>query len=241
MKKAILSALLFTLALCSLQAQEALVFDPHPINVSDYINVNDNDYELVGYATVTNNSDEAISLRWERIIVDMPDGWEVQVCDLNLCYSTSVYSNFVPGEIEIPVVLNPGESTNMDVHVKPRGIAGTASIDIELSDTNDPDNIISTGAYTFEALVVTSTTDLYRQPFSIYPNPTADYISLRGQGVDRIVIYNILGRQMRAFNHDSGQRHFIGDLPNGLYLASLINDEQGTLKTVRLKKIAMRP
>ncbi|MCR9055283.1 MAG: hypothetical protein NXI25_24370, partial [bacterium] len=50
--------LIFTL---SIEAQITLTFQPDTISVSDYIDLNDNEYELVGYATVTNTSDEAFS------------------------------------------------------------------------------------------------------------------------------------------------------------------------------------
>jgi hypothetical protein len=231
--------LIFTL---SIEAQVTLSFEPESISVSDYIDLSDNDYELVGYATVTNIGDEAISLRWNRVIEDMPEEWGVQVCDLNLCYNESIYSNFVPGEIEIPVPLEPGASTNMDIHVKPRGVSGNGRVIIELSDTNTPDEIISTGTYDFDALVVTSTEDLNQAPLSVFPNPTADYFNIRGgNGIDRVVLYNILGREMRSFNVAPGQRYHIGDLPNGLYLASMVDNSKGIVKTLRLKKSTVRP
>lgn len=231
--------LLFTL---SSEAQVALAYQPDSVFVSDFINLSDNEYELVGYATVTNSGDSPVSLRWNRIIQDMPEEWEVQVCDLNLCYNEEIFSNFVPGEIEIPVPLEPGASTNLDIHVKPRGVAGTGRVIIELSDTSTPDDMIKVGTYDFEALVVTSTKELNQTALSVFPNPTADYFNIRGgNNVDRVVLYNVLGREMRSFNVAPGQRYYIGDLPNGLYLASMIDDSKGIVKTLRLKKSSIRP
>ncbi len=242
MKKNLLLLSFLLLFTISIEAQITLSYQPDSISVSDFIDLSDNEYELVGYATVTNAGDSPVSLRWNRIIEDMPAEWEVQVCDLNLCYNKDIFSNFVPGEIEIPVPLEPGASTNLDIHVKPRGVAGTGRVVVELSDTNSPDDLITTGLYDFEALVVTSTNDLNTTPLTVFPNPTADYFNIRGgNGVDRVVLYNVLGREMRSFNVAPGQRYYIGDLPNGLYLASMVDNNKGIVKTLRLKKSSVRP
>lgn len=231
--------LIFTL---SIEAQITLTFQPDTISVSDYIDLNDNEYELVGYATVTNTSDEAFSLRWNRVTENAPAQWDVQICDVNFCYEPDVFSNFVPGEVEIPVLLEPGASTNMDVHLKPRGASGTGRVTIEITSTDNLDEVITTGTYDFEALVVTSTNDLNTTPLTVFPNPTADYFNIRGgNGVDRVVLYNVLGREMRSFNVAPGQRYYIGDLPNGLYLASMVDNNKGIVKTLRLKKSSVRP
>jgi hypothetical protein len=130
----------------------------------------------------------------------------------------------------------------MDVHLKPRGVAGTGRVTIEITSTDNPDEVITTGTYDFGALVVTSTNDLNTTPLTVFPNPTADYFNIRGgNGVDRVVLYNVLGREMRSFNVAPGQRYYIGDLPNGLYLASMVDDNKGIVKTLRLKKSSVRP
>ncbi|NBC05771.1 MAG: T9SS type A sorting domain-containing protein, partial [Bacteroidetes bacterium] len=69
-----------------------------------------------------------------------------------------------------------------------------------------------------------------------------DYIQLNHAGAaDRLVIYNIIGREMRSFNTAPGQRYYIGDLPNGMYLASLVSHKKGVLTTLRVQKSALRP
>ena len=59
--------------------------------------------------------------------------------------------------------------------------------------------------------------------------------------VDQVVVYNLLGRQVRSFNAYQNARYDLSSLPNGFYLVSLLNEEAGTLKTVRLSKRAFRP
>lgn len=242
MKQTLLSLCSILVLLNSLQAQVSLSFTPDDVSVSDFIDITDNEYEIVGYATVTNNGSATVDLRWERFIIDMPEAWEIQICDLNFCYNPEVYSNFIAGEIEVPVTLEPGASTNMDVHLKPRGVAGTGEVRIDVSETDSPSEVISSGTFSFEALTVSSSRDLRKQPITIFPNPASDYFALRGDtDVDRVVLYNIVGREVRSFTVFPGQRYFIGDLPNGLYLASLVSNKKGIRTTLRLNKSSMRP
>ena len=88
----------------------------------------------------------------------------------------------------------------------------------------------------------TSTSEAFKPSISIFPNPATDYIQLsNAREADRLVVYNIVGREMRSFNTAPGQRYFIGDLPNGLYLASLVSHKKGVLNTLRVQKSALRP
>lgn len=226
-------------------AQVSLVFTPETINKEGIADPNDLFYEIVGYAKITNEGDEAVSIRWLRV-PDTPDDWETMICDINLCYPAQVYSNIAPdlGDdgLYAPVTLNPGDTTNLDVHLRPRGVAGTGTVTIEISDVNNQDEVLASADYNFTASTPSSTSDLQRTSMAVFPNPTANYFNIRGaQGVDRVVLYNILGREMRSFNVAPGQRYYIGDLPNGLYLASMVDDSKGIVKTLRLKKSTVRP
>ena len=243
MKRNILLAFLLLSTFHLAIAQATLSFTPETIVVEDEVDTEDNFAEVVGYATVTNDGDEDITIRWVRYFEDVPEDWSIQVCDLNLCYSPIVYSNISDSlGLDAPVTLAPGESTNMDVHARPMGIAGTATVRIEVADANTPDNVLASGTYELTAAGPTSTREAFRPDISIFPNPATDYIQLNHAGAaDRLVIYNIIGREMRSFNTAPGQRYYIGDLPNGMYLASLVSRKKGVLTTLRVQKSALRP
>ena len=54
---------------------------------------------------------------------------------------------------------------------------------------------------------------------SIYPNPATEFITLNNEDVVKnIVLFNMVGRKMRTFTAEKGERYEIGDLPNGLYV-----------------------
>ena len=243
MKQIILPFILFLFIFQSGVAQASLTLTPNPVETSGVADPNDIFIEIIGYATLKNEGTETISIKWERVEVDLPQGWESLVCDLNSCYEPPVYSNIANNiGINEPVTLAPGESTNLDVHAVPKGIAGTAEIRLDVSLLSDPDNVLLSGTYTFDASLVSSSKDINKARLNVFPNPATDYVEVQApQNISRLVIYNVLGRQMRAFNVAPGSRYYVGDLPSGLYLASLANRKGEILKTFRLSKRSMRP
>ncbi len=72
---------------------------------------------------------------------------------------------------------------------------------------------------------------------SIYPNPATEYITVSNEdAVKNIVLYNMVGRKMRTFTIEKGERYEIGDLPNGLYVVQLFSKTNKVLTTQRLTK-----
>ncbi len=243
MKHCLLSFFILLLGLQAAFAQLSFSFTPDTVEVSDYFDPNDSEYELVGYATVKNESSQAVNVKWTRILTGVPDEWEVQVCDLNLCYNQVVYSNIAPDiGANFTLTLAPGAQTNMDVHVKPRGIAGSGEVRIDISTEENPDEVFVSGTYYINALLTSSAREASGARLAVFPNPTTEYFELRGaEGVDQVVLYNIIGRQVRSFRAEPGKRYYIGDLPNGMYLASLASRKKGVLKTFRLSKRSIQP
>ena len=72
---------------------------------------------------------------------------------------------------------------------------------------------------------------------SVFPNPASDYITVNNEeAVKTIYVFNLLGRKMRNFEVEKGERYEIGDLPNGLYVIQLIDKNNKVLTTQRLTK-----
>ena len=224
------------------EAQVSLVFTPQTVEKEGIADPNDLFMEIVGKAYVVNEGDETVSIQWVRN-PDILEDWETMICDNIACYPANISSNIMEDlGLNAPVVLNPGDTTNLDVHLRPRGVAGEGTVTMAIYDLANPDEVAVSADFIFTASLPSSTNDLDQTPLTVFPNPTADYFNIRGgNGVDRVVLYNILGREMRSFNVAPGQRYYIGDLPNGLYLASMVNDSKGIVKTLRLKKSSVRP
>lgn len=225
-----------------IEAQVSLVFTPQTIEKEGIADPNDLFMEILGKAYVVNEGDEPVSIQWVRN-PDILEEWETMICDNNQCYPAQVSSNIMEDlGLNAPITLNPGDTTNIDVHLRPRGVAGEGTVTMQIFDIANPDEVAVSADFIFTASLPSSTNDLNTTPLTVFPNPTADYFNIRGgNGVDRVVLYNVLGREMRSFNVAPGQRYYIGDLPNGLYLASMVNDNKGIVKTLRLKKSSVRP
>lgn len=243
MKQIILPFIIFLLAFQIGSAQLNLTLTPNPIETSGIADPSDLFIEIIGYATLKNEGSETVSIKWERVIVDMPEEWDVQVCDLNQCYVSIVYSNISDDPpVNAPVTLAPGESTNLDVHIMPKGVPGDGEIRVDVSLANAPDDIVVSGSYTFDASLVSSSNAFNPTRLSVFPNPATDYLEVQGgQNGSRLALFNILGRQMRSFNIAPGSRYYVGDLPSGLYLASVMDKKGNIQKTFRISKRSIRP
>jgi hypothetical protein len=59
--------------------------------------------------------------------------------------------------------------------------------------------------------------------------------------VKKVVLFNLLGRQVRSFEHTNGKLYDITDTPDGLYLVSMQDANGEIIKTVRMTKQDLRP
>lgn len=72
----------------------------------------------------------------------------------------------------------------------------------------------------------------------VYPNPTTSHIGLTDvQGVQKVMIFNLAGRQMKIFEDIAPDKKFyVGDLPRGIYLVRIMGEKSKTLTTKRISK-----
>jgi hypothetical protein len=184
--------------------------------------------QVIAEGTIKNESTDSVTVRWKRNVIKLTDGWETAVCDKNLCY--------IPTVEEMELELAGGEESTFNIYVYPNGISGgEAIIELTATDINNPNNSI-TGRYEFNQNT-TSTFAVKKTDIKIFPNPTTNYISLtEADEVDHIVIYNIVGRPVKMFDVNYGNRYNVIDLPTGMYLVRLMGRNDKTIKTVRLSK-----
>ena len=73
---------------------------------------------------------------------------------------------------------------------------------------------------------------------SIYPNPVAEYISVKdeGDGSGYILIFNLVGRKMKEFEYVKGEQYAVSDLPKGMYLVQIQDRNRKTLTTQKIDK-----
>lgn len=237
--------LFFFLLINTLAQAQVIKIEPETVT-QDFKNQNLADFslQLQQYAKVTNVTNQEIRLRWTRVIIDQPLDWETQVCDNNACYIPRVSTNIDAAVgFSQPVVLKPDSSFNMGLYIVPNGASGKGSFQLIFALASNPNTPIDTVTFNTSVNATTSTHDLGKSNIRIFPNPAIDYFELTDDNdIDRIVVYNLLGREVRSFRSvGNGQQYNLNGLPDGLYLLSLMDNRKGIVKTVRLNKRSFRP
>ena len=77
----------------------------------------------------------------------------------------------------------------------------------------------------------------------LYPNPVNDYFSIIGAPeLSRIHLYNSLGIKIKTFeNPQFGDSFDTSDLPQGVYLVSLVDKNGQVIRTLRMLRRNFRP
>ncbi|MBK9018260.1 MAG: T9SS type A sorting domain-containing protein [Saprospiraceae bacterium] len=246
MKRLILASCISFMSL-GLFAQLAIEVLPANLQYNLQADLTDEYSEPIAHAWVINKSDQTINLRW---LLEVPatgcsSEWKYKVCDKNQCYSATVTSNVVlGGQPNVPVVLAPGDTTIIDLHINPRFVAGCCSPIVHFSEVTDINNEIPLSSANFEVCIsaLSSVDEAQVLSLKAFPNPSTGYFSITENPlVKKVVVYNLLGRQVRSFEHVNGQLHSITDVPDGLYLVSMQDANGEIFKTVRLTKQDLRP
>ncbi len=242
MKQLILLTTFLAFSFCA-SAQWELEVEANPFETTFQADLTDFWSEPIAHNHVTNKTDQLINLRWEREIISAPPEWEFRICDTNACYNTTTYTNVVPGgQPNVPVPLQLNEGSLLDLHVLPRKVAGCATVNVYLSDAANPDSVLETVVFNVCVDPLTSVNELDKSSMRIYPNPTANFISLtRGSVVSQLWVSNILGKRVKTFSTTFNGRYDISKLPDGIYLVSMVDHTGNVLKTVRVSKRDPRP
>jgi hypothetical protein len=208
-------------------AQVTVTITPGIINSS----VNPDSFEVKGKATLKNTSNQTKRFVWQRNIVSLPNGWQSLVCDVNQCWISTV--NASPDTI----VLAANGTSNLDAYIRPNRISGSATIEIKVTEVGNASNTV-TGRYLFTTTTATREFLKNTSSVKIYPNPTTEYFMLSDNTdiVERVVIYNIIGRQVKSYKALDNFKYTVTDLPEGLYIVRLLNNSGNTIKTIRLNK-----
>jgi len=185
---------------------------------------------IIAKSTIKNESDTRKTILWERTVNAITDGWDTAVCDKNVCYNPDIEA--------FDFDLDPGEEGTLNVYGYPNGVEGMVSVSVKLTDSVDPNNTV-TGEFEVQSegfRTTTSTNFVPVQDIKIYPNPTAQHISLTDvQNVAGLSLYNIVGRQVKSFVANYENQYDVSALPVGLYLVRVVDRNLNTLKTLRLK------
>ena len=131
------------------QNNEGLVIRP---NMGEF-EVDPMGFETVAEAHVVNLSEDTLVIRWIRTVNELSTGWSSAICDFNACWSAVVDST---GITNVPdLTLAPGDSSNLDVHIRPAGMDGEALVSVKAVALNMAD-LEATSTYGFNRTLTNS-------------------------------------------------------------------------------------
>jgi hypothetical protein len=256
------SLLLLTGAFClfyiGLMGQSALALEPAVVRKQVAVNLLNNAYEEVAKVVVRNVSGRTLRVRWDKVTIQQPAGWETQICDDQASYPPQTTTNYDPLRgINAPVVLAPGASFELYMHFFPYGRPGEATLEVPLRLVGErstevvqravfhmrvDDNSSATASPAITARNANAG-NAAGAAIRVYPNPVEDrfYIS-NAPNLGRVEVVNALGRKVRSFDRPDASAGFnVSDLPEGVYLVSLIDDRGKTIRTLRMIRRGFRP
>jgi Secretion system C-terminal sorting domain len=141
-----------------------------------------------------------------------------------------------------PVIMLPNDTAKLELNVFPIGQGGTANVHINLYDLSDPKKLLNTAYYFVNIDGLTPITEGDKGRLRIYPNPVTDYLTItRNTFVKQLWVSNILGKRVRTFDTAFGNKYDVADLPDGIYLVSMVDANRRVVKTVRISKRSIRP
>lgn len=243
--KQFLLSFAFSTLLFGVSNAQMITLDP-PLYEANFENVDLNgSTDLEIHVGVTNNTANTINLIWQREIPEScPEGWKTLICDNVQCYAAATSTNIN----EAPFTLDPGETyPEFLLHVRPAFAAGCCKVNVHFSTVENPTEVLATLEYDIrvnDPQCSLSSTDevLVLDALKAYPNPNTGVFTVSESPlVKRVVVTNVLGRQVRNFAHSNGNLYDITDAPDGLYLVSLLDANGDLLKTVRMTKQDLRP
>ncbi len=243
--KQLLHTLFFLTFFVDLAAQQG-TFEVTPTSSENsfFVDLNNLYEPQTCYARVKNTSRQKKNLRWAIEVVSAPKGWKFAVCDQNDCYHSfnSTNVNLSGGYPYAPVVLLPDDTSRLWLNVFPAGKTGTAEVRINLFDMDKPTAALNSASYRVTIAETPALTETEKSKLRIFPTPVTDVMLLTNNTfVKQLRVSNILGKQLRTFDTHPQGRYDIGELPDGMYLVSMLDADNKIVKTVRVTKRSARP
>lgn len=222
-----LLSLLFLLFILGVNAQ--FTYSPSPAAINVPANVGDHKLEI----TFNNAHDSTYEVYWK---IEKPSSfnsnWSTYICDLTTCYFFNV-DQINPDK---PNIVSQGNFM-FEFHLLPENYTGAATVKLNLYEDKQMTKQLLSVNIPINVSSPTSTRDVSASSIKVFPNPTTDYFQVtNGSGVKKIVLFNVLGKEVKSFQNTNNAIHDIGDLKKGLYIVRMFDDKNKLIKVVRLNK-----
>jgi len=73
---------------------------------------------------------------------------------------------------------------------------------------------------------------------AVFPNPTSEFISVSDANniVHFVEVYSLLGKKVKSFDFLAEEKYNVGDLPKGMYLVRILDEQKSILSTKKINK-----
>lgn len=70
-----------------------------------------------------------------------------------------------------------------------------------------------------------------------FPNPVLTHFSINKNAVvEDIIVFNLVGKELKRFDYQDNEQYYLGDLPKGIYLVQFVDRNKNILTTQRISK-----
>ncbi|MCX6230134.1 MAG: T9SS type A sorting domain-containing protein [Bacteroidetes bacterium] len=203
----------------------------YTITPSDTINVYQ-DFNLIAYYSVNinNTTSDSLQMHWRTLQYDTTGGTYFDFCASGICYTGFPLTGSFP-------IIAPGGHGWAGAHFRTGNIPVSVTAKVLLTE-----GLSETGDTVTFILHATNTAGLeniksVENPFSIYPNPVKDKISIKSnsdKAVEiRILLYNILGEIIYDNKGRSSLTEIpVEKIPEGIYLLKIRSGSKDYVKKV---------
>ena len=159
-------------------------------------------------------------------------GWESAICDINACYNTNIDST--PAEFYLE--LAAGDSSILDVHIRPAGLDGAARVKVLLEEVGNSDNFVE-GTFLFNETLSPTLDKKLVNDIKLFPNPVESYFQLTNyESVSKVLVYTIAGSLVQEFVSYPDEKFDVVGQQQGMYLVRLVDRQRKVLKTLVMHK-----
>jgi hypothetical protein len=186
--------------------------------------------EPIVYSKIINKTNANIEIRWRRTTLCIGSQNTTQVCDLNVCHATQVSTQ--------KFTLPANDTGEISVHLlNPNTVVPRMVVRLDYWDVNTPSPDTVRTYYIVNTCVSSTNEPLPAAIAKVSPNPVKNTLGLGNDtDVANIQLFDLNGRLIRTFTHQTGQRHPVGDLQEGTY-AVVLQDRFGRIfQAIQIQK-----
>ncbi|MGZ5242766.1 MAG: T9SS type A sorting domain-containing protein [Bacteroidia bacterium] len=176
----------------------------------------------------TNTSADTITLKWQKLIANVPAKWEASVCDNMICHTTLADTGTM-------ISLAPGEKGFLLLHITPHVNFGTSTIKYAVWDAEFPDR---TDTLTY-ILNVENASGINEQGFDknigFSPVPANKMLNVYTELYSGFAyaVLDISGKLIHSGSVSSNTLTlYTENLPNGIYSIIISDDKKYNIKKI---------